>query len=300
MVDRPTVEVRLRRDKQMRVVGPFGQAVDEWARRALDAWSVPAAFACRIEVRTECRRHVGLGSGTQLALAVVSGLNTLFRGGRLTAPELAGLAGRGRRSAIGTHGFLRGGFLIEEGKKAGEALGNLVTRVPLPPQWRFVLACPEDQVGLSGSAEARAMARLPQVPDSVSRELRHLAVEQLQPAAEQGRFQAFSEALYAYGVLAGNCFAKLQGGSFATPDLQHLVASIRDLGVCGVGQSSWGPTIFALLPHAQDARRLVAGLRRRHAHRPIRYTIAGPNSRGACIRLVRDSQPHYSSRQRED
>lgn len=300
MVDRPGVELRLSRSSQMRIVGPCAQDVGKWALRTMAALGLPAGTACRIEVRTACRRHVGLGLGTQLALGVVSGLTTLFEGRRRTASQLATLAGRGRRSAIGTHGFLHGGFLVEEGKRSNEALGRLVARVSLPRQWRFVLACPEDQVGLSGEAEARVMAQLPHVPDSISRQLRSLAMDQLWPAAEAGGFEAFSEALYAYGILAGNCFSQVQGGPFATPELQALVASIRELGVRGVGQSSWGPTLFAVVRDAHDAQRLVTALGRRHAHRPMRYTIARPSNHGASIRWADHSRSLCSSRQRDD
>ena len=81
------------------------------------------------------------------------------------------------------------------------------------------------------------------------------------PAAAANDCDAFGESVYRYGVRAGMCFAQQQGGPFANPQLQDWVAAIRRRGVRGVGQSSWGPTLFALLPSQADAEELVTWCR---------------------------------------
>src|SRR5580765_7782762 len=69
----------------------------------------------------------------------------------LTHIELARRAGRGRRSAIGLHGFHEGGLLVEAGKRAPEEISPLVARVDFPDEWRFVLVRPRRATGVSGT-----------------------------------------------------------------------------------------------------------------------------------------------------
>jgi hypothetical protein len=46
------------------------------------------------------------------------------------------------------------------------------------------------------------------------------------------------------GGWAGRCFASAQGGVFSSPLTKRLVVFVRELGLTGVGQSSWGPMVF--------------------------------------------------------
>src|SRR6056297_248229 len=70
-------------------------------------------LATRISVDERPHSHTGLGTGTQLALAVAEGLATLY-GVKLDEDILATqIAGRGQRSAVGVHGYWRGGLVYE-------------------------------------------------------------------------------------------------------------------------------------------------------------------------------------------
>ncbi|MCA9172487.1 MAG: hypothetical protein KDB23_32705, partial [Planctomycetales bacterium] len=50
------------------------------------------------------------------------------------------------------------------------------------------------------------------------------------------------------------CFAACQGGPYASPQLERIVAMVRNRGYAGVGQSSWGPTLFAFVDSPDAAR----------------------------------------------
>jgi beta-ribofuranosylaminobenzene 5'-phosphate synthase len=238
--------------------------------------------ACRIEVLSSPPEHVGLGTGTQLSLAVATGLNAFLRRKEIEPAALAGLAGRGERSAIGTYGFAHGGLLVETGKAPGELLSPLHQRVELPGAWRFVLICPQDQCGLSGEAECRAFGELPPVPAETTAALLREVFEELLPAAAARQFERFSESLYRYGYVAGMCFAARQGGPFASRRAAELVRAIRKLGVRGAGQSSWGPTLFALAASAAEANLFIDRFRQ---YLPATDTVlvAEPNNSGARI-----------------
>jgi predicted sugar kinase len=89
--------------------------------------------------------------------------------------------------------------------------------------------------------------------------------------------------VHKFGRLAGECFAAAQGGPFATPAIERLVMAIRDYGVAGVGQSSWGPTVFAIVPTENDAECLVEWLHNQSIARDSEISIAKPNNSGAFI-----------------
>jgi beta-RFAP synthase len=282
MVDRPGLTLRILPADCFSAAGPLERRVQSTAARLVQAWRLRELPACRIEVFDAPPEHVGMGTGTQLALAVTAGLNAFLGGEPLDARSLASLAGRGGRSAIGTYGFVHGGFLVEGGKTGGELLSPLEYRVALPDAWRFVLIGPHGEHGLSGEDERRAFGDLPPVPPAMTEQLRREVDEEMIPAAAAGQFERFSHSVYRFGCQAGMCFATRQDGPFASARIAGIVETIRDLGVRGVGQSSWGPSVFALLDSEPVASRFVETLRARLDPRDT-LLIAEPNRAGARI-----------------
>lgn len=279
MIGTPGVRVRISPAPRLEAAGPHSLRVAEFARRAAAHRGLPEP-ACRIEVTAAPRPHVGLGSGTALALAVAAGLNAFLGGPPSSPADLALSTGRGARSAIGLYGFAQGGLLVEAGKLPDESISPLVARVELPAAWRFVLVCPADRDGLSGGDERRAFERLRPVAAETTSQLCRLALLGLLPAAAAGRFDEFSDSLYQFNRLVGTCFADWQGGPFASPE---LVERVRRLGAPGVAQSSWGPTLAALVPDEAAATSLVGRLRREPGLGELELTIAAPENRGASI-----------------
>jgi beta-RFAP synthase len=282
MVDGPRTAICASPAREWTVVGPDATRARRAALAALRAaaWpDKPPALAVRVDAATPA--HCGLGSGTQLSLAIAAAVRALAGQSPGTANELAAAVGRGARSGIGSHGFVHGGLLWERGRDAGAALCPLAERVATPPSWRIVLVLPREAQGLSGDDEQRAFAALPAVPDSVTERLQQLAEGAILPAARDAQIEAFGEAVYEYGRLSGECFARIQGGPYASPEIAMRVAELRGWGVRGVGQSSWGPTVFAIVETAEAA----AALRRQAASRwpDCDILVAGPDNHGAVI-----------------
>jgi beta-ribofuranosylaminobenzene 5'-phosphate synthase len=282
MVGQGTLRLRIEPAERFVAQGRLAERVHSTAERFAQARGFTDLPACRVQVVAAPDEHVGLGLGTQMALSVAAGLNAFFDGEPLDAEALAVLSGRGARSAIGTYGFKLGGLLVERGKLADEVLSPLECHLDLPPAWRFAIVCPGNQRGLSGEDEQRAFRDLPPVPRVTTERLWQEVRDELLPAARAADFERFGESLYRFGYAAGLCFAARQGGPFAGSKIENLVAVIRELGVRGVGQTSWGPTVFALLEDQAAADRFQA---RMESRLPVGQEIAivAPNNEGASI-----------------
>jgi len=240
----------------------------------------------RVQVHECIPLHHGLGAGTQLALAVGQALSVLTTGQPDDLSELAAAMHRGRRSAVGIHGFEHGGFLVDAGKRSEEPLGSLAARVTFPPEWRFVLVTPQDATGLAGESEEQAFSQLQRMPAESSGRLTNIVLTELLPAARHADFEAFSESLYAYGRLVGECFSPVQGGRYAHPVCEELVQELRREGIRGVAQSSWGPTMAVAFPRQRDADAFLASDVARRRRADCRFRITSAKNNGADIHVA--------------
>jgi beta-RFAP synthase len=248
----------------------------------------PALQQLRFSLRVESapREHIGLGVGTQLGLSIAAAICAAFGLPERSGVELAALAGRGARSAIGTHGFAHGGLLVEAGKQASDAISPLIAQCSLPIDWRFLLILPRQASGFAGLDEQAAFSRLPAVPAETTNRLAGEVLLHLLPAAATSDFRTFSASLYRFGHLAGSCFAAAQGGPFAGESTARLVERLRQLGVEGVGQSSWGPAVFALCESQSDADRFAPLVRAMIEPEAYDCLISKPSNNGAIIEYL--------------
>jgi beta-ribofuranosylaminobenzene 5'-phosphate synthase len=258
----PTVLVSARAADTLDVRGEDAARASDYARRfqAHHDAGRRVGGAC-VHVHRTVPSHAGLGSGTQLALAVARALAELY-GVATAAPELARAVGRARRSAVGTWTFAGGGLVVEGGRRPeSDDVGPLLARLPFPPTWRCVVAVPLSSPGLSGTDEAAAFARLPQPPEGDAERVAHLVLMGLLPALADADLVTFGAALSAIQVLTGRWFAAVQGGAFAPGPSEELVRRMAEWGAPGVGQSSWGPAVYGIVDGEDAGRRLAERVR---------------------------------------
>lgn len=236
----------------------------------------------RLEIAQSPPAHAGLGSGTQLGMAVAKIGSILEGEDEAPAAELARRAGRGLRSAVGLHGFQHGGLLVEAGKYAPDEISPLVARVDFPAEWRFVLVRPRGVTGLAGTEEASGFARLAPMPAALTDRLCRLALTQILPASIEHDYDEASAAIGEFGRLVGECFAPVQGGVFADERMRRLAQKLPS-DLRGVGQTSWGPTLFILCPGVEAAHGLAADLAREPSAADCEFTIAAPLNHGATV-----------------
>lgn len=287
MVQPPALRVRIEPAtdgaRAFSAMGPLAERAQQAIERVRAAGWPAEVEPPTVEIVTAPRPHTGLGTGTQLGLSVVAGLRAYARLPELSPAELARLAGRGERSAIGVHGFFAGGLLVDAGKRDATSLAPLVARMALPSEWRFVLITPEHEQGLSGAEERAAFQQLVEAPAASVDRLCRLVLLGILPAVVERDFRALSERLYEFGREAGSLFALVQRGVFATEMVAARVEYIRRLGVRGVGQSSWGPTVFALAESQDHANWLKGRLLAGRVASEREAVVASPANSGARI-----------------
>lgn len=288
----PEVLLSVRPAPTLMVRGPWAERVRAVAERFLaEVGGRTDRGGAVITVHRVIPAHVGLGSGTQLHLAVVEALARLT-GRDLSVTDLVRIAGRGRRSGVGTWAYLQGGFIVEGGRAtdgADAGWAPLLARYALPPDWRFVLVIPHGARGIHGDAEEEAFARrVSMSPETVGR-LCRLVLMQLLPALVEGDLATFGRALTEVQRIVGDAFAPVQGGRYAHPVSAACVEALLELGAAGAGQSSWGPTVYGLAADETQAERLASALGRRRgpSGRPLAeeatIRVVAPDLQGRCI-----------------
>jgi beta-ribofuranosylaminobenzene 5'-phosphate synthase len=252
-VGRPAVVLEAEAADELSVEGAEAERALAFARRSRDALGLEGGAHLRV-VET-IPPHVGLGSGTKLALAVAQALAALH-GRSVDAPRLAGAAGRAARSAVGMWTFALGGLVVEGGVRGGaERPAPLLGRYAMPDEWRIVLVVPNAEPGLSGAAEAQAFGRL--VPSAErSAAIAQLVLTSLLPALVERDVEEFGAALTRVQQLVGDAFAPVQGGRFH-PRAGALVDALLRGGAAGAGQSSWGPAVYGVVGSDAAGRSLA-------------------------------------------
>lgn len=264
--------------------------------------------------------HAGFGSGTQLALAIGRAF-AHWHGLDLSTPTLAQWLGRGLRSGVGIAGFDQGGLLVDGGPDEDGAPAPLLARIPLPAAWRVLVVQDSALRGLSGADEVHAIAALSPLPRALAADICHQVLMRVLPGAAGGEFAPFAAGVTRIQRVLGQYFASAQGGAaFTSPAVGRLIewigsgtpgrgVDVEDsergtpLGaaqvadhvsghVAAVGQSSWGPTGFAILPSQAHAEAVLDAARAANVIAPsLMLRIVSGRNAGATV-VDRRAAPH--------
>lgn len=267
--------------------------------RACGRGEAIAAHCCKVfgfpesvemDIERAIPEHVGLGSGTQLALAVGVGLQRLHGSAR-SVREIARAIGRGKRSGIGIAVFEQGGFIVDGGRGPATVTPPALARFEVPECWRFILVFDSRGQGLHGERELAAFRALPPFPGAEAARLCHLLLLQGLPALAEERLIEFGAVVTEIQRSVGDYFAPAQGGRFASSDVAECIAWLQAQGAHGIGQTSWGPTGFCLVASPEQAQQLAGAARRRFSDRShISLVVASARNTGAAVQLENSAE----------
>jgi beta-ribofuranosylaminobenzene 5'-phosphate synthase len=295
-VSRPKLLLKAEAADALQVEGLDCEKVAAYAKRFMKHFRFPAG--AHLNLVNTIPAHVGLGSGTQLALAVGTALARLARR-RLGIQEIALAVGRGKHSGIGISTFRYGGFVLDGGHRirsmntspprtVRNRIPPLLFQHAMPGDWFFIAVIPATDTGLSGKRESNAFLNLPKAPSGLVEKISRVLLIQMLPALVEKDISNFGQALTRIQYMVGDCFSSVQGGRFANPISEKIVDFMLSRGAAGIGQSSWGPTVYGLIEGKAKAQRL------KQKAQSYLDTLGGgqtllvkPQNHGARISIVR-------------
>ncbi|HSI25153.1 MAG TPA: beta-ribofuranosylaminobenzene 5'-phosphate synthase family protein [Methylotenera sp.] len=278
-IETPTTQVQIAKSKNLVFDAKSSENVNKIVENLVESFSLPTSFS--VEILHAIPAHAGLGSGTQLALAIGAGLNHLFSL-NLTIAQIAKAAARGKRSGIGIGAFAQGGFIVDSGKNNSDddEVPTITARHAFPDSWRVLLVLDSAHKGVHGAAELQAFQTL----TPAKSELRSVIIDHMLPALQHADLLVFGAQMQALQAYNGDYFSSIQGGRFASQDVAGVLGWLQNNSVACVGQSSWGPTGFAILENQQQADILQAQAQLAFADKPnISFKVVQGKNTGANI-----------------
>jgi len=281
-LDGIATKIIARPSDQLKVIGDTSGRVRKYIDKFVAFKGLSSNF--EIEVVEQILDHSGLGSGTQLAIAVGTAISRLFEMD-CTSSEIAVLSNRGARSGIGIGAFDRGGFLVDAGRNAESQVPPIISRLEFPSNWRAILIFDHAQRGLHGQDEDTSFAALPDFSPQTAEKLCRLVIMQILPAVSEQNIDVFNLGIYELQKCIGEYFASAQGGRYTSPSVAQACNYLESLGVQGVGQSSWGPTGFAFVDSETKAHQMLRKLQSKFGDlKDLSFRIVSGKNTGALVK----------------
>jgi beta-ribofuranosylaminobenzene 5'-phosphate synthase len=204
-----------------------------------------------INIKKSYWNHIGLGSGTQAALAAGMAVSELYDL-KLSPREIAEKVGRGGTSGIGIASFERGGFILDGGHRMEAKNAFLPSSFskgvpPAPilcqrnfPDWDIVLAIPPTK-GAHDLYEKDMFANICPIPLNEVEKLCHVILMQMLPAIAEEDMDTFGKAVNAIQEIG---FKRREID--LQPTARGLIEALLAGGAAGAGLSSFGPAVYAI------------------------------------------------------
>jgi len=280
-LDTPQTRISLRRSAALSVNGPSAARARRCLEALIERFHLDSDM--QLEIEAAIPEHVGLGSGTQLALATAVACCRLH-GIVVGTRELAGMLERGLRSSIGIASFEHGGVILDGGRGEADEPPPVVARLPFPDAWRVLLIFDEVRQGLHGSAEIDAFRDLPRFPQDTAAHLCRVMLMVTLPALAEEDLDRFGAGLQELQRAIGDYFAPVQGSRYSSPAVTEVLAWLESEGIRAAGQTSWGPTGFAILASEREAGQVQREAGRRWpAGGGLRFVVSRGRNHGGDI-----------------
>jgi beta-ribofuranosylaminobenzene 5'-phosphate synthase len=282
-IDQPNVVLEAQPAEKLSVTGEKTELVKNLAKRFFETHGVNSGVS--IDVKQAIPEHSGLGSGTQLALAVATALSKLFNVDTSTQ-ALADVMGRGQRTSVGTTIFEQGGFVVDGGKCTSKnSFPATILRQPFPQDWVFVVVVPNVKKGLAKKEETAAFKSLAPMTAEEAGRMCRLTMMKLLPSLVERDIKGFGEALTEIQAVIGGYFTKVQGGTYSSTAAAEGIAFLQKIGAYGAGQSSWGPAFYGLTlrEEAKEIKLKVQAFLNEGVGGQV--FVAKANNRGAFVKV---------------
>jgi beta-ribofuranosylaminobenzene 5'-phosphate synthase len=289
-ITEPRTVIEAEKSERLHVEGLERDEARTYAMRVLEAFKLKGA---KVTVKATSPRHSGFGSTTQLCLAVG---RAVTKAHELNVPLLELVRALKRTSTGGIYPFQFGGFVVAGGfsVKPGERvlmreeplIPPLIFRSHFPEEWRFVLVRPlvaPKSPDKEAEEEAFSALRERKAPVELIHKGYFILAAKLLPALLERDAEAFGKALTELQVTVGRIYQPVQEQIF-NPASQWLIPILNRSGALGIGQSSWGPTVYAFT-NTPEAAQNIAEKIKAEIQAKAEVTIVGADNAGARIEV---------------
>ncbi len=282
-IDRPNVLLEAAWDVKPGIYGFEKDRVSKAASAFCAYYGIEPEM--RLDIKEAIPRHTGLGSGTQVSLAVGAAIARMH-GIKVSTRELASILGRGFVSGTGVAAFETGGFSVDGGVNViHQSPPQQLFHCNFPKDWVFVLALPKTEMGLSGKQEKDAFKNIIPGPEKNAAEISRLILMKMLPSLLEKDIEGFGYAMTEIDRKTGDYYKKIPKKDTSEKIIQHMIG----LGAHGAGQSSWGPAVYGLI-EKRYAPALEAETREFLSDSKIigKVFTAKANNKGAFIEKLRN------------
>jgi beta-RFAP synthase len=263
------------------ITGPSAQRADKCLTMMCRVLNV--SDQVHIAIEAAIPEHVGLGSGTQMSLAIGTALDRFYALG-LSVRDIASMMDRGLRSGIGIGVFEQGGLVVDGGRGDKTVTPPVLAHFDIPDDWRFILVFDKRGQGLHGQQEIEAFKKLPPYPQQEAARLCYLLLMQGLPAVAENNLAHFGHVISALQQSVGEHFASAQGGVFTSLEVAQAMQWLEKQGAVAIGQTSWGPTGFCAIDGAERAEALTLKARETfQAFNDLSFVLASARNRGGEV-----------------
>ncbi|MHA1678637.1 MAG: beta-ribofuranosylaminobenzene 5'-phosphate synthase [Promethearchaeota archaeon] len=246
--------------------------------------------------------HVGLGSKTQLSLAIATSIVKLKQIENVSVEQLTRIVNRGGTSGIGWRGFEQGGFILDGGHDFGKGKEKetflpssasrgtnpalTIFRLPIPDFWRFVLIIPNVKKGAYGDEEISIFQKYAPIDKKEVNEVSHQILMKILPGIIRKNLICFGEGLKRIQNIG---FKKIEI-ELQDPIVKQLLKFFEDYGVKAHGMSSFGPSVIGITESDEEAQDLLKSVKKQLKTIGGHFYICKPNNCGAKIEYLEDDE----------
>ena len=272
------------------ITGPSSERAANYAEQVLSHFGISGGV--KMTINSAIPEHSGLGSGTQLSLAVAMAIAKLYDLSEQQPAHLAAILHRGARSGVGIGTFMHGGFIVDGGRGEHTDVPPVISHMSFPEHWRIILIFDDEAEGINGVPERRAFNTLPPMDEAMVGVLCRLTLMQALPAISENDCVRFGEAITRIQNIVGDYFSQVQGGRYTSSFLKPILEKMASEGATGVGQSSWGPTGFALFSDETTAFQALKKMRELwEAESRLRFVMSKACNTQADITVNESTSP---------
>lgn len=242
-----------------------------------------------VSVVSKYNRHIGLGSGTQISMAIVEAFNCEFSL-KMNINQKAQIAGSGGTSSVGVYCFERGGYVLDAGRLFPEEknsigpsekyrfdkLPTLIANYHMP-KWKMFLLIPKTDYYIEGEIEQQLFKKYTPIPESETEKICKWILKGIIPAIIEKNFESFCYSIERIMKLG---FRSREINYYGSCILDRI-KMMTEIGAKGVGMSSFGPTVFGFFESEEIQKDILNTVNNFYPSDIICFTT--PRNEGAKI-----------------